>query len=61
MSFNLQGTAFVRTQKMQLGTVSHAEETSQLDKDEERNWLVSQPKELLDLDDFIQESWRQWH
>ncbi|MBN3492133.1 MULTISPECIES: hypothetical protein [Vibrio] len=46
---------------MQLGTASHVEETSQLDNDEERNWLVSQPKELLVLEDFIQESWRQWH
>lgn len=46
---------------MQLGAISNTEETSQLENDETRNWLVSQPEELLQLDDLIEESWRQLH
>ncbi|MCG9598044.1 hypothetical protein L1D15_15090 [Vibrio sp. Isolate25] len=46
---------------MQIGATSNPTETSQWEDNETRNWLVSQPEEILALDDIIEESWRQIH
>ncbi|WP_171749282.1 hypothetical protein [Vibrio sp. RE88] len=46
---------------MQLGACYRSNDAVQLEDEDTRDWLVSLPEEILEMDDIIEEPWGQLH